>query len=144
MLAGFVLRAQISNKSAGENVNCNHGGTESNSKSKANFCKAVVAEVSPHQRPDDLNHGDIAETNSDPDDRHPVRLTGHLFYDGNHPVKCDTNNGANSRASKWEIHPVYAIDVCKNKSMASCDPRDNSKWTSLKDWIAAREADENH
>jgi len=146
MLAGWVLRAHVSD--GGENVNCTRSGKQNDihvhiapakDKTVANFCKAVVAEAIPHLRPDAMNEGDIAFTNDDAADiKHPVRVTGHLFYDGHHPVKCDTAIKANSRVSKWEIHPVYAIDVCKNQSLASCDPRDNSKWMSLAAWIATQ------
>lgn len=146
-LAGFVLRADIANKSGGENVNCKRGGRERNdvhihlaktkSKSASNFCTAVVAEISPHLRPDDLNAGDLMLTEG-----FPVRVRGHLFFDGEHPVRCDMTHPANSRASTWEIHPVYGIDVCKHKSLTTCDPRTESEWTSLADFIAAQESDE--
>jgi hypothetical protein len=38
-----------------------------------------------------------------------------------------------------EIHPVYAIDVCKFASKTKCDVNDESVWTPLDQW----EADEN-
>ena len=70
-LAAFVLRADIANKSGGETVNCSKGGiarndvhihlAETSSKAAANFCTAVVAEIIPHQRPDELNAGDLIE-----------------------------------------------------------------------------------
>jgi hypothetical protein len=148
-IAGFVLRAAIANKGGGENVNCTRGGNarndlhihlaKSKSKAKANFCKAVVAEVSPHQRPDDLNAGDLMLTEGI-----PVRITGHLLFDGNHPVKCDMNKSANSGASTWEIHPIYAVDVCKFTSLTTCDARNDARSTSLKEWADAQDADDEH
>jgi len=70
--AAFVLRADTSNKSGGEDVNCTRNGTPSNdihvhlgptkTKTPENFCKAVVAELIPHLRPDAFNAGDLAPT----------------------------------------------------------------------------------
>jgi hypothetical protein len=41
---------------------------------------------------------------------------------------------APSRVSSWEIHPVYAIDVCKKKSLNSCKADNDSVWTPLDQW----------
>ena len=146
-LAGYVLRANTANRSGGENVNCKRGGRDQNdvhvhlaqtpSLAAANFCKAVVAEIIPHLRPDDLNAEALMLTAGT-----PVRVTGHLFYDGNHPVKCDLQKPANSRSSTWEIHPVYSVDVCKFQSLAACNARKESVWVSLADWIRAQEHDD--
>ena len=35
------------------------------------------------------------------------------------------------RISLWEIHPVYAIDVCKKKSISSCRRDVESDWEAL-------------
>jgi hypothetical protein len=35
---------------------------------------------------------------------------------------------------KWEIHPVYAIDVCKKKSLNNCKANNDSVWTPLDQW----------
>ena len=33
--------------------------------------------------------------------------------------------------SNWEIHPVYAIDVCKFTTFTACKPDDDSLWKPL-------------
>jgi hypothetical protein len=37
------------------------------------------------------------------------------------------------------FHPVYAIDVCRNKALASCKPEDDSKWTPIHEWFRLEE-----
>jgi hypothetical protein len=148
-----ALRADTSNKSGGETVNCNKGGTTRNdihihlgptkSKDPDNFCNAVVAEMIPHFRPDAFNAGDLLLTNNIPSKAHPVRITGQLLYDGNHPIRCRPDTPANSRASKWEIHPVYKVEVCKHRSLTTCDARKDSEWEDLAIWVVAQEGD-NH
>jgi hypothetical protein len=90
-------------------------------------CKSVTAEISPHFRPDQWNTDIICSAARD----HPLRFTGQLMYDASHrpcPHKRSTDP---SRISGWEIHPVYAIDVCKNKSLNGCKADDGSVWTPL-------------
>ena len=41
---------------------------------------------------------------------------------------------APARASSWEIHPVYGIDVCKFKTLAKCKAGNDSLWTALDQW----------
>lgn len=141
--SGFVIRADTANRSGGEQVNCNRGGDERNdlhihvasttSKAKANFCKAVVAEMSPHLRLEDWTSGNLMLT-----DGFPVRFTGRLFYDTSHrkPIcPASASKKATARSGAWEIHPVYRVDVCKNTTIASCDPRDDSKWIAFSTWL---------
>jgi hypothetical protein len=142
-LSGFVIRADVANRRNGESVNCNRGGAERNdvhihiaptpSKAKANFCRAVVAEMSPHLRPDTWTGGDLMQA-----DGIPIRLTGQLFYDGSHPNKAcpsGASQKAQARASSWEVHPVYRVDVCKFTTLETCDPRNDSRWQSLEEWL---------
>ena len=149
-ISGFVIRADVANRSGGESVNCNKGGSTRNdlhihiaptlSKAKANFCKAVVAEMSPHLRPDTWSGGSLMVA-----DGIPIRMTGHLLYDTSHRhAICPpaAKNKATARSSSWEIHPVYRVDICKNTTIASCDPRDDSKWMPFDSWLAEQE-DEN-
>lgn len=149
--AGFVIRADIANRSNGESVNCNRGGAARNdvhihlaptpSKAKANFCRAVIAEMSPHLRPDIFDGSSLMLA-----DGIPIRITGHLFYDGSHPNKdCPSSakQKARARASAWEIHPVYRVDVCRFTTLETCDARNNSRWQPLADWLAEQE-DEDH
>jgi len=145
--SAFVIRADTANRSGGENVNCSRGGTPRNdihihlapspSKEKANFCAAIGAEISPHLRPDSLNSGDLMLT-----DGRPVRVTGQLFFDNNHPAKCDLKTPANSRASTWEIHPTYSVEVCKFATLATCDARKDDVWVRMPEWVTGQEADD--
>jgi hypothetical protein len=150
-IAGFVIRADIANRSNGESVNCNRGGRARNdvhihiaptpSKAKANFCDAIIAEMPPHLRPDHFDGEALMEA-----DGIPIRITGQLFYDGSHPNKtcpAPAKQKAQGRASSWEIHPVYTVDVCRFTTLATCDPRNDSRWQSLEDWLAEN-ADEDH
>ena len=49
----------------------------------------------------------------------PLRLTGQMMFDGSH-TPCGNGTGSQKRVSVWEIHPVYAIDVCKKKAVSAC------------------------
>src|SRR5262249_701850 len=96
-------------------------------------CESVTAEISPHSRPDKWDSHTLLLAEA-----HPFRFTGQLIYDAAHrpcsgnPLKPAPQ--APKRISSWEIHPVYAIDVCKKKSLASCKANDDSAWTPLADW----------
>ena len=46
------------------------------------------------------------------------------------------------RVSAWEIHPVYAIDVCINTSLSGCPRTDASKWRPLHKWLQALDEEE--
>jgi hypothetical protein len=96
-------------------------------------CKSVTAEISPHVRPDQWNADTLLSAND-----HPLRFAGQLMYDAAHrpcsgspPTRA---SGAPARVSSWEIHPVYAIDVCKKKSLKSCKADNDSVWTPLDQW----------
>lgn len=124
-LVAFVDEAHYSNVQSGESVNCKRKGQENNDihlvllrLPSGTPCQSLTAEISPHFRPADWT----------PDNTHqikrPFRFTGQLFFDAAHSP-CPKPSGP-SRASNWEIHPVYAIDVCKNKTLAGCDINDES------------------
>jgi hypothetical protein len=88
----------------------------------------VIAEMSPHFRPIDWDTGVLNAL------KRPVRLTGQLFFDGSHSP-CRPGKPANPpRASVWEIHPIYAVDVCKNTSLSACPVDDPSVWISIHDF----------
>ncbi|MEO6323039.1 MAG: hypothetical protein ABIT01_08170 [Thermoanaerobaculia bacterium] len=72
-------------------------------------------------------------------DRHPVRLTGPLTFDGSHKPCTADKVSSPPRASLWEIHPVYAIEVCTKRTLASCKVDDDSKWVTLEAWLGAEE-----
>ncbi|MDQ2975785.1 MAG: hypothetical protein M3R69_10295 [Acidobacteriota bacterium] len=149
---GFVLDARHSNvdsqkpftKGNGESVQCNFLGCPYNDihieltgvKTDPRSCQSVTAEIIPHYRPaawDLFDSPDYSSFFSN----HPVRLTGQLFFDGSH-VACKNGkagefvvNGKKqqdfARIAVWEIHPIYAIDVCKLTSKEACIA-DESAW----------------
>jgi hypothetical protein len=43
------------------------------------------------------------------------------------------------RVSCWEIHPVYAIDVCKNDKLSSCKADDDSVYDDAGNVIETHE-----
>ncbi|HCX28411.1 MAG TPA: hypothetical protein DHU55_01355 [Blastocatellia bacterium] len=149
---GFVLDASHSNVDSkkpftagnGESVQCNFLGCPYNDihvqltgvKNDTTACQSVTAEIIPHYRPaawDLFDSPDYTDFFKD----HPVRLTGQLFFDGSH-VACKNGkpgeffvNGKKQtdfpRIAVWEIHPIYAIDVCKLTSKEACIA-DESAW----------------
>lgn len=140
-LAAFVIDAHYSNVSRGESVNCNNPGPEFNDihivlaeqapTAQAPFdeCSSVTAEISPHFRPvawtpETLNN--LARTKQ-------FRLTGQLFFNAAHrPCEGGTVSSP-ARRSLFEIHPVYAVEVCKSAS--SCKVEDDAAWIALNDWL---------
>ncbi len=137
----FIVDAHHSNLKKGESVNCKKGGEETNDIHIAlgrtpddDPCDTVTAEISPHFRPsswDELEHTGL--------DGRPVRVTGQLFFDASHKPCTKTKRASPPRASIWEIHPVYGIDVCKSKSLTSCKANDESVWIPLHEWHAVEE-----
>jgi len=131
----FVIRAKYSNLSKGESNNCKTGGklfndihVELGKIADDDACNSLTAEISPHFRPETWADFDQYDRS------HPVRITGQLFFDGSH-APCRNGKRPNpQRASIWEIHPVYAIDVCKNKSLAGCLTTNKSVWIPFDQW----------
>jgi hypothetical protein len=128
---GFLLHAEYSNKSKGEAVNCNIPGEDTNDihiqmvndPNDDDACDAVTAQMSPHFRPESWTPDKL---NSLKD--HMVRLSGPLFYDNSH-APCRNGKRPNpQRISVWEIHPVYSVDICKQRG-ANCQD-----WVSLEEW----------
>ena len=139
-LVAFLVDAHYSNVSSGESVNCKLHGKESNDihimlgqSTSAAACSTATAEMSPHFRPAAWDQ--IAGINL----RNPVRITGQLFFDASHKP-CRNGRGPNpQRISIWEIHPVYAIDVCSSMTLVGCSPSDESVWTPLDQWLSTGE-----
>ena len=71
-----------------------------------------------------------------------MRLTGHLLYDASHRPCRPGHPARPARLSSWEIHPVYAIDVCKNSTLGGCAANDDSKWTPCHVWVTLPDDDE--
>ena len=147
---GFMIDPHYSDVKTGESVNCNHPGEASNDihmgisdqvidlpKGKAGkeernklLCETVVAEVTPHFRPEAWEAANLKRIASA---HQPVRITGQLFFDGSHnPCRNgQVGKGDPARASLWEIHPVYNIEVCSVKKIGNCA---KDKWVQLKDF----------
>lgn len=112
-------------------------------------CRSMTAEIIPLRRPDAWTLlGSMRKTSAkglraaiekidDQDLRRPIRLTGHLFFDASHQACRDGHPvGTNPpRASNWEIHPVYAIDVCSRTTLAACKWNNEGVWKPLHKWL---------
>jgi hypothetical protein len=137
----FVKDAHYSDVSAGEAVNCNRSGNDANdihivlvadSSPNVDECTSTVAEMSPHYRPPSWTPENIMKASAG----HPVRVQGHLFYDGTH-APCTANSRPNpKRASVWEVHPVYSLDVCSQTTIAECQSS-TAEWTALEKVFAS-------
>jgi hypothetical protein len=158
VFVGYVLDARHSNvdkddplnKGNGESVQCNLLGCAYNDihidltadVNDRTPCHSIVAEIIPHYRPpawdrfDSPDYAAFLKT-------HPVKIVGQLFYDDSH-VACtkDGQAGFNparnnakdfERLALWEIHPIYAIDVCKNTDKSRCNAADASAWFPFTD-----------
>lgn len=131
-LVAFVMDAHYSNVSKGESVNCKTGGKENNdihivladSSSEQEECNSVTAEMSPHFRPEAWTPDNLNQRNA-----HLYRFTGQLFFDASHRP-CSGDKGSPKRASIWEVHPVYAVDVCAERNN-DCKVDNNENWISL-------------
>ena len=151
-MKAFLIEAHHADLGGGESVNCN-GGTElmndihmaMSAKPDAEECNSVSAEISPHYRPASWNEIGHFETFNSTTKKytpnpamaarlqsHPYRITGQLFFDASHEVcPCGTSCSP-TRASLWEIHPIYNIEVCK--AGASCDESKDVDWIAFDDW----------
>lgn len=144
---GFVSHPRNSNRSKGEAVNCKTGGIDHNDihldliqSSDQPACKSITAEIIPHFRPAawTVNILKLPQFKD-----HPFRFTGHLFFDASHrPCRNDSDKVNPKRASIWEIHPVYAIDVCKFKTLGRCRAASATAWTPLADMVNTEDDDE--
>lgn len=149
---GFVLDARHSNvdnndplsKGNGESVQCNLLGcayndihiTLAEDPQEKSMCQTIVAEIIPHYRPpawdlfDSPDYASFLKT-------HPVKISGQLFFDGSH-VACTSDGKAGfnpitkhadfERLALWEIHPIYAIDICKYTQKSQCSASDSTAW----------------
>lgn len=91
-------------------------------------CAGVVAEMSPHHRPDSWTHLNVEKVARA---QLPVRVTGHLYFDSSHfPCANGQPAGAGNpkRISLWEVHPIYKFEVCT----ADCDGA--GTWVTLDQW----------
>ena len=142
---GFITHPRYSNRSKGESVNCKVGGAENNDihldlarNPREPACRTVTAEVVPHYRPTAWEVDNLKLVMG-----RPVRVTGHLFFDASHrPCANDTDKVNPKRVSNWEIHPVYAIDVCLETTIRACPAGDERKWIALDQWLNEEQQEE--
>jgi hypothetical protein len=144
----FVLKAKYSNTkkrsdgSVGENVNCNQPKGSNNDvhivlvpSLDNDEEESVTAEAIPHKRPSDWTPGNLNQFHD-----HLFRFTGQLFLDSSHGVcsPTDTKCGP-KRVSVWEIHPVYAIEICTSKKAGKCKPDQDAGWEPLDEFVGGSE-----
>jgi len=136
-LAAFVIAAHYSNVGAGESVNCKLPDKESNDihivlGEKTNHddeCSSATAEMSPHFRPSTWVPESLTDNNA-----HLFRFTGQLFFDASHHPCTSSSSPNPKRSSLWEIHPVYAVDICLDPAN-NCTVDKDEGWVSLSDHI---------
>ena len=93
-------------------------------------CESVTAEAIPHFRPVAWTAALIGTPDV------PMRFTGQVFVDASHKP-CKDGKGLPGNPARFtvaELHPVYAIDVCKFASVEKCKWNDDSAWTPLDKW----------
>ena len=132
-LAAFVEQAHYSDVDKGESVNCNLTGDSVNDihvplvqTAGQDECQSVTAEISPHFRPAAWTANAVNKS------KNPLRFTGQLLFDAEHHPCTKDKVEEPKRMAVWEIHPVYAIDVCVNSTLDKCDPGVAANWTPLK------------
>jgi hypothetical protein len=148
-----VHSSPYSNTSSGESVNCGIHGAEANdihlalakTKTEPDECNSFTAEITPHFRPAEwvvlsTLHKTTTKTAAERiaawDLDRPLRITGQMMMDGSHKPCTPGHPQSPKRISVWEIHPVYAVDVCKKKSISSCRAGVVSDWVALDVWLA--------
>ena len=131
-IVGLIEMAQFSNKTKGESVNCHQKGASNDIHIELvgglgqAECQRFSAEIIPHHRPGSWAPGDLTAP------FRPVRLTGQLFFDASHhPCKNGKATDGKARATEWEIHPVYNVEICENKTLGNCHIDDDSVWRRL-------------
>lgn len=137
----FIKDAHYSDVAAGEAVNCNIPGNATNDihivllkDPNDDECLSTTAEMSPHYRPLDWTPENLLKASAG----HPVRVQGQLFFDGSH-TPCSGKSRPNpKRASLWEIHPVYSIDVCSGNTIQDCEAP-GAEWSPLSALVSTEE-----
>ncbi len=155
-MKAYLIEAHHADLGSGESVNCKGLTEELNdihmalgSQPNTQECDSVSGEISPHYRPstwNDIGHFEVYNSatrtytvNQGMAARlqaHPYRITGQLFFDASHtPCPCGTSNCNPVRASVWEIHPIYNIEVCK--AGTPCNENDDNNWLAFDTWWKA-------
>ena len=137
-LQGYVL---IARQEGAESVNCGKSVPDSpayhdihisivDAAANANECSGVVVEMTPHHRPASWTQQNVESVAS----KHLlVRVTGQLMFDSSHTpcVAGVSIKGDPSRASLWEVHPIYKFEVCPGGGCAG------TGWETLEEWVQA-------
>ena len=143
-LSAFVIESHYSNLNNGESVNCKKPGIENNDihvnlgqNSNDDPCTTVTAEISPHFRPVVWNPDNLKNN-----DAHLFRFTGQLFFDASHrPCVGGASGPEPKRISIWEIHPVYAVDICIDRNN-NCKVESDQNWVALSDFVGTRTSEQ--
>jgi len=132
---GYLGKVYHAVEDTGESVNCKIPGADNNDihiemgeKDDSPKCDRLVAEISPHFRPATWTVSRLIQVSHQ---GLPVRVTGHLFWDASHSP-CGPGEPEQWRASTWEIHPVYEVEVCTEKALSDCQGA--SAWVDLDRW----------
>jgi len=141
----FIQDAHYSDVAKGEAVNCNIPGNDTNDihivlvqNPTDDPCSSTTAEMIPHFRPSSWTAPNLMAVK-----QHPVKVHGPLFYDDAHTPCTATSRPNPKRASLWEIHPVYAMEVCRMLDLDQCrNSKNASDWVSLDNWVSDPNADE--
>jgi len=140
-IVGYVESAHYSDVDDGESVNCELEGDANNdihipivTTAGADECASVTAEISPHYRPSVWTPSNVNRPTV------PVRFTGQLLFDAEHRPCRGTTVEEPKRQSVWEVHPVYAIDVCTAAMASECEGNNDKVWTPLDSWLKQQPA----
>lgn len=132
---------------AGSSVTCDFMGGPKVSEIQVNLsqvsaprdapdCDTIVAKLVTHYRPIWWDDIDIKTPDG------PVRITGQLFYDDSVESCQRSASGMVSatgmqspRSTRWEIHPIYAIDVCVASAAVECDASNGTLWVPYHQWL---------
>ncbi len=135
-VVGFVEAAHYSDVSDGESVNCELKEDANNDihipivpTAGVDECSSVTAEISPHYRPEVWTASHVNKPGV------PMRFTGQLMFDAEHRPCHDGKAQGPKRTSVWEIHPVYAMDVCTAAKLSECDGENEKMWVPLDQWL---------
>ena len=129
-----IKNAHYSDTTGGEAVNCNTSGNPPNDihivlmsdPNDLDECHSTTAEMSPHYRPTNWTPAMLNALGK------PVRIKGQLFYDNSHSICTASSRPNPKRASLWEIHPVYSIEVCASNNLDECrNSTDPTEWKLL-------------
>jgi hypothetical protein len=130
----LIRNAHYSDTTGGEAVNCNQSGNPPNDihivlmsdPNDTDECHSTTAEMSPHYRPTNWTPNKLNALGK------PVRIKGQLFYDNSHAICTASSRPNPKRASLWEIHPVYSLEVCQLGDLEKCRNSTNpADWTAL-------------